>query len=196
MNEALHGLELTVEKLVPGGDGFLRLPDGQVLFVRGAAPGDRIRLGEVEKQRGALYAAEYELLGPSPERVTPECPVAASCGGCDMMHVTRSAELTQKAGMLKDALERVGGVQRRWRNARLPFAGSLSRRPSRQARLLRPWHPPAGGSAGLPRGRSAHQPGADCNSPPRAAFSRCIGRLQRRRAARDGDGRHRPLRAA
>jgi 23S rRNA (uracil1939-C5)-methyltransferase len=106
----LRGLELTVEKLVPGGDGFLRLPDGQALFVRGAAPGDRIRLGGVEKQRGTLWTNDYELLSPSPERVVPECPVAASCGGCDMMHLSRKSELSQKTAMLKEALERVGGV--------------------------------------------------------------------------------------
>jgi 23S rRNA (uracil1939-C5)-methyltransferase len=106
----LRGLELTVEKLVPGGDGFLRLPDGQALFVRGAAPGDRIRLGAVEKRRGTLWTSDYELLTPSPERVGPECPVAASCGGCDMMHLSRKSELLQKTSMLKEALERVGGV--------------------------------------------------------------------------------------
>ena len=106
----LRGLELTVEKLVPGGDGFLRLPDGQALFVRGAAPGDRIRLGNVEKQRGTLWTNDYELLSPSPERVTPECPAAATCGGCDMMHLSRKSELAQKASLLKEALERVGGV--------------------------------------------------------------------------------------
>ncbi len=106
----LRGLELTVEKLVPGGDGFLRLPDGQALFVRGGAPGDRIRLGGVEKQRGTLWTNDYELLSPSPDRVVPECPVATSCGGCDLMHLSRSSELSQKTSMLKEALERVGGV--------------------------------------------------------------------------------------
>jgi 23S rRNA (uracil1939-C5)-methyltransferase len=106
----LRGLELTVEKLVPGGDGFLRLPDGQALFVRGAAPGDRIRLGAVQKQRGTLCVSDYELLEPSGDRVAPECPLAASCGGCDLMHMARGAELTQKAGMLRESLERVGGV--------------------------------------------------------------------------------------
>jgi 23S rRNA (uracil1939-C5)-methyltransferase len=110
LTDELRGLELTVEKLVPGGDGFLRLPDGQALFVRGAAPGDRIRLGAVEKQRGTLRASAYELLELSVDRVTPECPVAASCGGCDLMHMARGAELTQKASMLRESLERVGGV--------------------------------------------------------------------------------------
>lgn len=110
MSEDLHGLELTVEKLVPGGDGFAHLPDGRALFVRGTAPGDRIRVKSVERQRGALCVSEYELLEPSPDRVTPECPVAASCGGCDLMHLSRSAELAQKAAMLHEALSRVGGV--------------------------------------------------------------------------------------
>jgi 23S rRNA (uracil1939-C5)-methyltransferase len=107
---SLRGLELTIEKLVPGGDGFLRLPDGQALFVRGAAPGDRIRLGTVEKQRGTLCTSDYELLAPSPDRVTPECPVAATCGGCDWMHLSRRSELLHKTSMLKEALERVAGV--------------------------------------------------------------------------------------
>jgi 23S rRNA (uracil1939-C5)-methyltransferase len=110
LTEELVGLEVTVEKLAPGGDGFLRLPSGQALFVRGAAPGDRIRLGSVEKQRGTLWTSDYELVAPSALRVVPECPVAASCGGCDMMHISRAAELEQKAAMLKESLERVGGV--------------------------------------------------------------------------------------
>lgn len=110
MSEEPMSLEVTVEKLVPGGDGFLRLPDGQALFVRGAAPGDRVRLGPLEKQRGALRATSFELLEPSPQRVAPECPVADSCGGCDVMHLSRSAELSQKAAMLAEALERVAGV--------------------------------------------------------------------------------------
>lgn len=112
MTAELRGLEVTVEKLAPGGDGFLRLPDGQVLFVRDAAPGDRIRLGEVEKQRGTLWTRDHQLLSPSSDRITPECPVAESCGGCNLMQLSRASELAQKSAMLQDALERVGGVSR------------------------------------------------------------------------------------
>ncbi len=106
----LDGLELEVEKLVPGGDAFLRLPDGRAVFVRGAAPGDRIVVKRLEKQRGAWCVSDFELRAPGPERVSPECPVASTCGGCDVMHVSRAGELSQKALMLRDALERVGGV--------------------------------------------------------------------------------------
>jgi 23S rRNA (uracil1939-C5)-methyltransferase len=104
---------LTVEKLVPGGDGFLHLPDGRAVFVRGAAPQDRIRIRKLEKQRGAWLATEVELVSAGPDRTTPECPIAATCGGCDLMHVSREGELSQKQLMLRDALERVGGVTTR-----------------------------------------------------------------------------------
>lgn len=108
-NEAV----LTVEKLVPGGDGFLHLPDGRAVFVRGAAPHDLIRIRKLEKQRGAWLATEVELVSPGPERIEPECPIASRCGGCDLMHVSRAGELSQKQRMLGDALERVGGVTTR-----------------------------------------------------------------------------------
>ncbi len=111
MSEELIGLELTVQKLVPGGDGFLRLPDGQAAFVRGGAPGDKLRVEQVERQRGALRIVAYQLLAPSALRVAPECPVAESCGGCDVMHLSRAAELEQKSHMLAETLERVGGVE-------------------------------------------------------------------------------------
>lgn len=107
---SFSGLEVEIEKLAPGGEGLARLPDGQVLFVRGAAPGDLVRLRSAEKQRGTWRSGEYQLLRPGPQRVAPECPLAASCGGCDLMHLSRGGELEQKASMLKQSLERVGGV--------------------------------------------------------------------------------------
>lgn len=110
MTESFSGIELTVEKLVPGGEAFARLPDGQPLFVRGAAPLDLIRLRRVERQRGRLWTEDYELVAPSRLRVVPECAWAASCGGCDAMHLSRAAELEQKRAMLIEALERVAGL--------------------------------------------------------------------------------------
>jgi 23S rRNA (uracil1939-C5)-methyltransferase len=105
-----RGPELVVEKLVPGGEGLTRLPDGQLVFVRGVVPGDRVVVREVERRRGALACTRFELLEPGAGRVQPECPVAEACGGCDWMHLSRSAELEQKASLLREALERVGGV--------------------------------------------------------------------------------------
>ena len=100
--------EWTVEKLVPGGAGFLRLANGLGAFVPGALPGERVRVEAAEHHRGYLRATRWHLLEPSPRRVQPVCPVQGSCGGCDLMTLDYPAQLTEKVGILRDALTRIG----------------------------------------------------------------------------------------
>jgi len=100
--------EWQVEKLVPGGAGFLRLANGQGAFVRGALPGERIRVEQAEDRHTYLQATRWRLLEASPERVEPACPVQGSCGGCDLMTLDYRAQLTAKVGILRDALTRTG----------------------------------------------------------------------------------------
>ena len=47
--------EWKVEKLVPGGAGFLRLSSGQGAFAPGALPGERIRVELAEDTRYLHY---------------------------------------------------------------------------------------------------------------------------------------------
>ena len=100
----------TIEKLVPGGDGFLRLEDGRAAFAPGTAPGDRILVQAFEERRGYVRATEWELLSPGPERAEPPCPITGTCGGCDLMHLTHPAQLAAKRGMLVEAIERIAKV--------------------------------------------------------------------------------------
>jgi 23S rRNA (uracil1939-C5)-methyltransferase len=97
-----------IERLVPGGAGFLRLDNGQGAFALGALPGERIRVEQAEDHRTYLQATRWTLLEPSPDRVTPVCPVQARCGGCDLMTLSYGAQLAAKAGMLREALTRTG----------------------------------------------------------------------------------------
>ena len=100
--------EWQIEKLVPGGAGFLRLANGQGAFAPGALPGERIRVELAEDHRTYLQATRWQLLEMSPDRVQPVCPVQGSCGGCDLMTLSYSAQLDAKVGMLRDALLRTG----------------------------------------------------------------------------------------
>lgn len=100
--------EWQIEKLVPGGAGFLRLDSGQSAFVPGALPGERIEVLEAQDHRAYLQATRWSLLQPSPERVQPVCPVQSECGGCDWMTLSYPAQLRAKAGLLRDALTRTG----------------------------------------------------------------------------------------
>jgi 23S rRNA (uracil1939-C5)-methyltransferase len=104
-------IELTVEKLVPGGAGYCRLPDGRSAFVDGALPGDRITVHGLEEKRGYVRATGFDLASPSPERVTPPCPIADECGGCDWMHLELGAQRRHKATLVAEALERTGRVR-------------------------------------------------------------------------------------
>ncbi|HTA93438.1 MAG TPA: methyltransferase domain-containing protein [Polyangiaceae bacterium] len=97
-----------IERIVPGGAGFMRLGNGQGAFAAGALPGERIRVQQAEDHRTYLRATRWTLLETSPDRVEPVCPVQATCGGCDLMALSYSAQLIAKVGILREALLRTG----------------------------------------------------------------------------------------
>jgi 23S rRNA (uracil1939-C5)-methyltransferase len=97
-----------IEKLVPGGAGFLKLENGQGAFVKGALPGERVHVQRAEDHRAYLQATEWSLVEASPERVEPSCPVQNRCGGCDLMALNYPAQVQAKATLLRDALTRTG----------------------------------------------------------------------------------------
>jgi 23S rRNA (uracil1939-C5)-methyltransferase len=102
---------VTIEKLVPGGAGFCRLPDGRPAFVDGALPGDRVRVPTFVEKKGYVEAAGFELETPSPERVSPPCAIAEACGGCDWMALPRAAQLRYKAALVVEALGRTAHLE-------------------------------------------------------------------------------------
>jgi tRNA/tmRNA/rRNA uracil-C5-methylase (TrmA/RlmC/RlmD family) len=68
-------LELTVGAIAHGGHVIGRY-NGQVVFVRHALPGERVRALVTEEHRDYLRADAVEILDASPHRVTPPCPWA------------------------------------------------------------------------------------------------------------------------
>jgi 23S rRNA (uracil1939-C5)-methyltransferase len=100
-----------IERLVPGGRGLARLADGRVGLAPGVAPGDEVRVTEQREHRQFVEAKQLEVLTWGPGRAAPECPHYGHCGGCDLMHLSRAAELTAKRQMLLDALQRVGKLR-------------------------------------------------------------------------------------
>lgn len=100
--------EWRIEKLVPGGDGMARLEDGRIGFARGVVPGDVIRPTRTLAKKGYVRAEAWSLVRPGADRVEPPCPIADRCGGCDWMALERSAQVRNKAAILREALERMG----------------------------------------------------------------------------------------
>ena len=102
-------IETTIERIVPGGLGMAHVT-GRTIFVRGAAPGDRVKV-QFERSRGAVaHARIAEILAPGPDRVEPEHAAVAACGLADFAHLSYPAQLAAKAAMITDALRRNGGI--------------------------------------------------------------------------------------
>ncbi|HSX16005.1 MAG TPA: TRAM domain-containing protein [Candidatus Saccharimonadales bacterium] len=63
--------EVTVTKLVHGGQGLGQLADGRKVFVWNALPGETVRVRIIKKKRSYAEAIAEEVLEASPERVEP-----------------------------------------------------------------------------------------------------------------------------
>ncbi|MEV8512810.1 class I SAM-dependent RNA methyltransferase [Dactylosporangium sp. NPDC051484] len=104
-------LELEIGPVAHGGICVAR-HEGQVVFVRHALPGERVRARVTDRRKGFLRADAVEILLPSPDRVIPPCPFAGpgACGGCDWQHASWPAQRRLKSQVLREQLTRLGGV--------------------------------------------------------------------------------------
>lgn len=106
----LEELELTIEKLVAGGDGLGRF-EGIPIFVACAAPGDRVRVRLVERRPDYGRAEILEILEPGPGRRTAPCPHFADCGGCDLQHLDERVQLRLKVEAALETLRRIAKLE-------------------------------------------------------------------------------------
>ncbi len=91
--------------------GVGRLADGRAVFVPGAIPGEVVDV-EITQEKGRFCEASLcVVLEASPDRVTPACPHAGRCGGCQARHIRYGRTLELKRQVVIDALARVGGVE-------------------------------------------------------------------------------------
>ncbi|MBR4719708.1 MAG: 23S rRNA (uracil(1939)-C(5))-methyltransferase RlmD, partial [Lachnospiraceae bacterium] len=85
--------------------------DGYTLFVKDAIPGDIIdtRIAKVKKNYG--YARVENVIKPSPFRVTPACPYARQCGGCQLQALSYEEQLKFKQDKVRNSLIRIGDFE-------------------------------------------------------------------------------------
>ena len=107
-------LELEVGPVAGGGACVARAPDGKVVFVRHALPGERVRARVTATTASYLRADAVDVLAPSADRVGPPCPHAGPgrCGGCDYQHVALGAQRGLKASRVAEQLAHLAGIER------------------------------------------------------------------------------------
>ena len=103
----LVALEIT--DLTEEGQGVGKC-DGLVFFVKGSVMGDVVEAKILKVKKNYAYAKVEKLLEASPYRVTPLCPVAGKCGGCQLQHLSYEKELAWKEDRIAQSLIRIAGI--------------------------------------------------------------------------------------
>ena len=119
-------MNLTIEKLVYGGDGLARLsPDqegrSKAVFVPFVLENEEVEATVVEDKPSFARAKLDDIPKPSPLRAEAPCPYYQRCGGCHYQHTSYEHQLEIKAAILKENLRRI---------AKLELANELTNHPS------------------------------------------------------------------
>ncbi|ACQ80199.1 (Uracil-5)-methyltransferase [Beutenbergia cavernae DSM 12333] len=111
-------IRLTIGPPAHGGHAVARIddrPDGRVVFVRHAIPGEVVLARVTDGGESARFwrADAVRILEPSPDRVPSVWPEAGpdGVGGGELAHVALPAQLRWKEEVLRDALRRIGHLE-------------------------------------------------------------------------------------
>ena len=104
-------VRVTIGNVAHGGHCVAR--DGTlVIFVRHALPGEDVTVRITQVARSYARAEVVDVHEAHPGRVSPPCPAfgPGGCGGCDFLHATSDLQRELKLHVLREALERHGGL--------------------------------------------------------------------------------------
>lgn len=101
---------LTIRDLGIHGEGIGSVENFTV-FVPGALPGETVKATIVTAKKSYATAKLVSIETASSHRTVPTCPAYASCGGCQISHLTYEGQLAIKERRVKDVMVRIGGSQ-------------------------------------------------------------------------------------
>ena len=100
---------LEITDLTEEGQGVGK-KDGLVFFVKDSVMGDVVEARILKVKKNYAYAKVEKLLEVSLYRITPLCPVAGKCGGCQLQHLSYEKELAWKEDRIAQSLIRIAGI--------------------------------------------------------------------------------------
>ncbi|HEY5622527.1 MAG TPA: 23S rRNA (uracil(1939)-C(5))-methyltransferase RlmD [Gammaproteobacteria bacterium] len=102
-------IEVEVVDLTHDGRGVVDV-EGQRLFVAGALRGETVRVLPRRRRRRLQEAELLDIVSSVPARVEPPCAYFGRCGGCALQHLDYEAQVEFKENVVREALQRIGGV--------------------------------------------------------------------------------------
>jgi len=103
-------ITITIDDIGTSGEGIGRY-NGYTLFVDGGLPGEEVEVKIVKTGKNYGFGKLTHIIQASKDRVEPVCPVARSCGGCQLQHMTYDAQLAYKTNKVKEVLKRIGKIE-------------------------------------------------------------------------------------
>ena len=102
---------LEVLALDAEGRGVARNPDGKVVFVEDALPGETVEASLIRGRRSFDLMRAATVLHESSGRRAPRCPHFGRCGGCATQHADARTQVAAKQRWLEDCLQRIGKLR-------------------------------------------------------------------------------------
>ncbi|KOS71816.1 RNA methyltransferase [Lysinibacillus contaminans] len=96
---------LSIKRLGINGEG-VGFYKRNVVFVKGAIPGEEITAQVTKTQHNFAEAEIVTIRKASEHRQEAPCPVYNECGGCQLQHMTYEKQLIEKRDIVMQALER------------------------------------------------------------------------------------------
>ncbi|MFV0448426.1 MAG: 23S rRNA (uracil(1939)-C(5))-methyltransferase RlmD [Vibrio sp.] len=101
---------VSVQKLDHLGAGIAYL-DNKPLFIDGALANEEVLIQLTESKSKFARAKLIKVLKPSQQRTAPFCPHYSQCGGCDLQHLARQAQIEHKQQALSQLMSKFAGQE-------------------------------------------------------------------------------------
>ena len=96
----------TVSSYGSEGEGIVKT-GGFTVFLPFAIPGEKVRFKVLKVNKNVAFGKVEEVLTPAEERVRAKCPVFQKCGGCQLMHLSYSSQLSVKNELISNCLKKI-----------------------------------------------------------------------------------------
>ncbi len=93
------------------GKSIAKAPDGKVIFLNNAVPGDVVDVQTLKKRKGYYEGKATQFHKLSDHRETPSCSHFGTCGGCKWQYMKYDQQLFFKQKEVTNNLLRIGKVE-------------------------------------------------------------------------------------
>lgn len=102
--------ELEITGAGAKGKSIAKAPDGKVIFINNAVPGDIADIQTTKKKKSFYEGTAVNIHKYSSRRVEPVCQHFGTCGGCKWQHMGYEHQLFFKQEEVENNLKRIGKV--------------------------------------------------------------------------------------